>query len=63
MMNSTCLAFNKLSIALYLSKCWGFVNNNSSIKLTISTILQLCSALILDRISFRIDKTIKLKRK
>ena len=38
-MRSTCLAFTKLSIALYLSKCWEFLNNNSSIHLTIPTIL------------------------
>ena len=37
-MHSTCLAFNKLSIALYLTKCWEIINNKTSIKSTITTV-------------------------
>ena len=31
-MHSTCLAFNRLSISLYLTQCWEIVNNKTTIK-------------------------------
>ena len=63
-MHSSCLSFNKLSIALYLSKCWEIVNNdNFSKRLTIPTVLHLCSAHIMHRISYKIDKDYKIDKK
>ena len=62
-MHSTCLAFNKLSIALYLSKCWESINNQTSTKLTNPNVLYLCSAHIMYRISYHLDKNYKIDKK
>ena len=55
-MHSTCLAFNKLSIALYLCKCWEIVNDKTSTK-------HLCSAHIMHQISYKLDKKYKIDKK
>ena len=62
-MHSTCLAFNKLSIALYLTKCWEIIHNKTSTKSTITTVLHLCSAHIMHRISYQLDKNYKIDKK
>ena len=61
-MHSTCLTFNKLSIALYLSKCWEIINNKTSTKSTIPTVLHLCSAHIMHRISYQLDTNYKIDK-
>ena len=62
-MHSTCLAFNKLSIAIYLCKCWEIVNDKTSTKLTIPTVLHHCSAHIMHQISYKLDKKNKIDKK
>ena len=62
-MHSTCLPFNRLSISLYLTQCWEIVNNKTTIKSDIPTVLHLCSAHILHRISYRLDRINKLDKK
>ena len=62
-MHSTCLAFNKLSISLYLAQCWEIVNNKTITKSDIPTVLHLCSAHILHRINYKLDRINKLDKK
>ena len=62
-MNSTSLAFDKLSIALYLCKCREIVNDKTSTKLTIPIVLHLCSAHIKHQISYKLDKKYKIDKK
>ncbi|KAI6651821.1 hypothetical protein LOD99_4700 [Oopsacas minuta] len=62
-MHSTCLAFNRLSMSLYLAQCWEIVNNKTTTKSDIPTVLHLCSAHILHRISCRLDRINKLDKK
>ena len=57
-MHSTCLAFNKLSTALYLCKCWKIVSDKTSTKINIPTILHLCSAHIMHQISYKYSCTL-----
>ena len=52
-MHSTWLAFNKLSIAQYLCKCWEIVSDKTSTMSTIPTVLHLCSAHIMHQISYK----------
>ena len=62
MMHSTCIAFNKISIMSYLDKCWEFVDNLKS-KLDITTVLHLCSAHIMHRVSYNLDKRYKIDKR
>ena len=62
-MHSTCLAFNKLSIAVYLCKCWEIIHGKTSTKLTIPTVLHLCSAHFMHQISYKLDKKNKIDKK
>ena len=61
MIHSTCLAFNKISVLNYLEKCWSFVINNEDLSMT--TILHLCTAHIMHRISYNLNKKFKLNKK
>ena len=59
-MHSTCLAFNKFSILNYLQYCWEFIANNEI--LGAITVLHLCSAHIMHRISYNLNKKFKLEK-
>ena len=61
-MHSTWLTFNRLSISLYLTQCWEIVNNKTTIKSDIPTVLHLCLPHIMHRISYRLDKINKLDK-
>ena len=60
MIHSTCLAFNKFSIFNYLQYCWEFIANNENIG--VITVLHLCSAHIMHRISYNLNKKFKLEK-
>ena len=62
-MHNTCLAFNRPSISLYLTQCWEIVNNKTTIKSDIPTVLHLCSVHLMHRISYRLEKINKLDKK
>ena len=63
LMHSTCLAFSKQSITIYLSKCWEIVNCKTSAKLNLPTVLHLCSAHIMHSISYKLDKNYKIAKR
>ena len=50
-------------ISLYLAQCWEIVTNKTTTKLDIPTVLHLCSAHILHRISYKLDRINKLDRR
>ena len=54
MMHSTCLVFNKISILNYLQYSWEFIANNEN--LGAITVLHLCSAHIMHRISYNLKR-------
>ena len=56
----TCLAFNKFSIFNYLQYCWEFIANYENIG--VITVLHLCSAHIMHRISYNLNKKFKLEK-
>ena len=64
MIHSTCIAFNKMNILGYLESCWRIVNMKVRV-LGSLTVVHLCSAHIMHRLShnlmkkFRIDKTLR----
>ena len=45
----------KINIMSYLDKCWEFVDNLKS-KLDITTVIHLCSADIMHRVCYNLDK-------
>ena len=60
MIHSTCSAFNKFTILNYLQNCWRFVNNGEDLNVT--TVLHLCSAHVMHRISYNLDKKFKIDK-
>ena len=63
LMHNKCLEFNKLSTASNVSKCWEIVSDKTSTKVTIPTVLHLCSAHIMHQISYKLDKKYKIDKK
>ena len=55
MIHSACISFNKINIISYLDNCWELINNVKP-EFSFSTVLHLCSAHIMYRISYNIDK-------
>ena len=62
LMHGTCLAFNKQSTSIYLSKCWEIVNCKTNAKLNLPTVLHLSSAQIMHSISCNLNKNYKIAK-
>ena len=61
MIHSTCLAFNKFTFFIYHESCRETITNNEELHFT--TVLHLCSAHVMHRISYNIGKKFKLDKK
>ena len=59
--HSTCLAFNKYNILNYLESCWEFAINNKNFSAA-TTVLHICSAHIMHRISYNLEKKFKIDK-
>ena len=59
--HSTCLAFNKFTILSYLQNCREFIYDNGKIDVS-TTVLHLCSAHIMHRISYNLEKKFKIDK-
>ena len=59
---STCLAFNKHNILNYLDYCWECIAKNKNLFAT-TTVLHICSAQIMHRISYNLEKKFKIDKR
>ena len=61
LIHSTCLAFNKFTILSYLQNCWEYIHNNKNL-IESTTVLHLCSAHIMHRISYNLGKKFLIEK-
>ena len=59
-MHSTCLAFNKFNVLIYLQYCWEFIACNENLR--VPTVLHLCTAHIMHRNSYNLNKKFNLEK-
>ena len=61
MIHSTCIAINKSNILGYLESCWKVVSTNVKVMNSL-TVINLCSAHIMHRLSHNLDKKFKIQK-
>ena len=60
-LHSACNAFNSQSLDIYLTKCWQEIHHSDSEANSVSSILHICSAHIMHRFSYKLEKKSSLK--
>ena len=61
MLHSTCNAFNSQSLEIYLTNCWERLDHSDSEVNSINSIIHICSAHIMHRFSYKLEKKSSLK--
>ena len=61
MIHSACITFNKSNILGYLESCWKVVSTNVKVMNSL-TVIHLCSAHIMHRLSHNLDKKFKIQK-
>ena len=62
MLHSTCRSFNQISLEEYLTTCWKMNATNNFPMIYSRTIIHLCSAHIMRRFSFKLDRIMKIPK-
>ena len=62
MLHSTCRSFNQISLEEYLTSCWKMNATNNFPTIYSKTIIHLCSAHIMHRFSFKLDRIMKIPK-